>query len=688
MKKGLLIEIGTEEIPAGFLKPALDAFAEKIKLFLSERNIAFGDIKTYGTPRRMALLVKDVDEKQPDFEEEVIGPPKKVAIDNDGNFTKAAYGFAASQNVDVKELKIITKDKKEYIAIKRKKLGENTIDLLKNALPEIILSIPFPKNMRWGEGNIKFVRPIHWILALFGKEIIPFNIGDVQTSNYTIGHRFMANNKITIESLENYEKKLEENLVIIDIEKRKHIILTKAREIAKSINGVLDEDMELIETVANLCEYPIPLLGYFDSKFLALPKEILITTMKKHQKYLPIFNTEGQLLPNFIIVSNTQPKDTKKVVEGNSKVIRARFSDAEYYFEKDKKILLQDRVEKLKKVIFQERLGTYYEKTKRLIKLCDFISSLIAPSIKEKTKRAAYLCKADLVTGMVYEFPALQGIIGGELAKLQKEDEEIAKAIYEHYLPQSPEDPIPSTLTGRILSLADKIDSLTGFFGIGIVPKGASDPYGLRRMAIGIIRIITETDINCDYTQFIRFAYDNIKNKVSKSYEEVLSIITDFIENRLYYQMQLAGFRADIIDSIVSTHPVNLANAKKIIEIMNKESQSPLFNDLMLGFKRVANITKGLDKSDFDINLFKEEAEKKLYNIYVEAIQRLKEITEKRSFSDIPVLLANLKLTIDEYFEKVLVMDKDQKIRENRLSFLVALRKLFSNIMDFTKIQQ
>jgi len=688
MKKELLIEIGTEEIPAGYLNPALEAFAEKLKHFLNDSNICFGDIKTYGTPRRMTLFINDVDEKQPDFEEELIGPPKKVAIDNDGNFTKAAYGFAASQNVDVNELKIIIKDKKEYVGIKRTKSGENTIDLLKNALADIILSIPFPKHMRWGQGDIKFVRPIHWILAIFGKEIIPFNIGDVQSSNYTIGHRFMANNKITVESFKDYQKKLEENFVIIDIEKRKHTILTKAREIAKSINGFLDEDMELIETVANLCEYPIPLLGYFDSKFLTLPKEILITTMKKHQKYLPIFNSEGQLLPNFIIVSNTQPKDIKKVVDGNSKVIRARFSDAEYYFDKDKKILLKDRVEKLKKVIFQEKLGTYYEKTERLIKLCDFITSLVDPSLKEKTKRAAYLCKADLVTGMVYEFPALQGIIGGELAKLQKEDEEVAKAIYEHYLPQSPEDPIPSTLIGKILSLADKIDSLTGFFGIGIVPKGASDPYGLRRMAIGIIRIITETDFNCDYTQLIKVAYENIKNKVSKSYEEVLSTIMDFIENRLYYQMQLAGLRTDIVDSIISTHPVNLANAKKIIEIMNKESQSPLFNDLMLGFKRVANITKGLDKSDFDTNLFKEEAEKKLYESYIQATERLREIIEKRNFSDIPELLANLKPMIDEYFEKVLVMDKDQKIRENRLSFLVALRKLFSNIMDFTKIQQ
>ncbi len=688
MKRELIIEIGTEEIPAGYLKPALFSMRDRVTSLLEDLKIRYGKSETFGTPRRMTLYIEDVDYRQQDMEEEVVGPPKKVALDEKGNYTKAATGFAAAQNISLEELKIITKDKKEYIGFRRIKKGEPTLEILAKHLPELILTIPFPKSMRWAAGDIKFVRPIHWLLALYGGEVIPFSIGEIKSSNFTIGHRFMAYNKIHVSSFEEYKDQLRKNFVIIDIEERKNYILNEARKIANEINGIIEEDMDLIETIANLCEYPVPLLGSFESKFLNLPQEILITTMKKHQKYIPIFNNNNELLPNFIIVSNTEVENPKTIIEGNSKVVRARFSDAEYYFEKDKKIPLSSRVESLKNVMFQEKLGNYYEKTERLIELCNFLTSSIDKNLEEKTKRAAFLCKADLVTGMVYEFPALQGIIGGELAKLQKEDSDVAQAIYEHYLPQSPEDPIPSNIVGKILSLADKIDSLTGFFGIGIMPKGASDPYGLRRMAIGIIRLITEMEINIDYTQIIKFAYEKLKDKLTKSYDEILNNLIDFIENRFYYQMQLLGYRVDIIDSVISTHPVDLCNAKKIIEVMHKESQSALFNDLILGFKRVANITKNIENCNFDVSLFKEEAEKKLYEKYLEANDKINQIITEKLFNEIPIVLANLKPAIDEYFENILVMDKDEKIKNNRLALLVSLRKIFSKLMDFTKIQQ
>ncbi|MCX7770041.1 MAG: glycine--tRNA ligase subunit beta [Proteobacteria bacterium] len=688
MKKELLIEIGTEEIPAGFLRPALEALKDRLVTLFGELKIEHSEVKVFGTPRRMTIYIEAVDVKQPDIDEEVLGPPKKVAIDENGNYTKSAIGFATSQNVSIDELKIITKDKKEYIGFNRKKDGEKTATLLSNYLPDLILSLPFPKSMRWASGEIKFVRPIHWILALFGSEVIPFSITGINSSNYTVGHRFMAYNKIIVNSFDEYKKKLTDSFVMIDIDQRIELILREAKKIADEVNGIIDEDMELIETVANLCEYPFPMLGSFDSKFLSLPKEILITTMKKHQKYIPIFNNKGELLPHFIIVSNTMVNNPKTIIDGNSKVIKARFSDAEYYFEKDKKIPLVSRVESLKNVMFQEKLGTYFEKTQRLIELCDFLTSMIDPSLKDKAKRSALLSKADLVTGMVYEFPALQGIIGGELARLQNEDPDVAVAIYEHYLPQSPDDPIPLNPVGRILSLADKVDSLTGFFGLGIMPKGASDPYGLRRMAIGIIRLITEMDVNIDYTQIIRFAYENLKSKLTKGYDEIIKNLIEFIENRFYYQMQLSGYRVDIVESVISTHPVDLCNAKKIIEVMDKESRSELFNDLILGFKRVANITRGMENEKFDVSLFKEEVENKLYNSYLKAKESINKIIEKKLFDEIPVVLANLKPVIDEYFESVLVMDKDEIVKNNRLAFLVALRKVFSELMDFTKIQQ
>lgn len=688
MIKELLIEIGTEEIPSGYLNPALAAFQNAISDELERFKINFDGIKTYGTPRRLVVYVEKVEESQVDFEEEILGPPKKVAIDSEGKFTKAALGFATSHNIDVNELKIFEKDKKEYVGFTRKNKGEKTINLLKNSLPGIILNLPFPKSMRWGKGDIRFVRPIHWILALFGGEVIPFNIGDIYSCSFTMGHRFMANKKLEVNSFQSYMESLKNNFVLIDFEERKNLIVNKAREIASTVEGIINEDEDLFETVANLCEMPYPMLGNFEERFLALPKEILITTMKKHQKYIPILDKIGNLKPYFIIVSNTNVKDPQVVINGNSKVIRARFSDADYYFEKDKKISLESRVEKLQKVVYQEKLGTYYEKTMRLVQLCDFITSLIAPDVKNITKRAAFLCKADLVTGMVYEFPALQGIIGGELAILQKEDKEVAKAIYEHYLPQSPDDKIPSSMVGTILSLADKLDSLIGFFGIGITPKGASDPYGLRRLAIGIIRILLEKDIDIDYTQLIRFAYENLKDKKLLPYEEILSNVIEFIENRFYHQMQFAGFRPDIIDSVISTHPVNLNSAKKIIEIMNKEASSPIFNNLVLAFKRVSNITKGLTDLNFEESLFKEDVEKKLYHSYLMAKESLNDIFEKKEHQKLPLLFANLKPFVDEYFDKVLVMDKDETIKRNRLAFLVALRTLFSEVMDFTKIQQ
>lgn len=687
MKKEYLLEIGTEEIPAGFVLPALENLKERFVILLNENKITYEAIETFGTPRRMTLYINGLIDKQPDIEEEVLGPPKKVAVDENGNFTKAGIGFANSNNIDLKEIKFISKDKKEYIGFVRKSIGKETAKILSENLSQLILSLNFPKSMRWKEGDIRFVRPIHWILSILDGEIVKFNIGEIISSDFTYGHRFMSNKPFKVTSFEDYKKILNDNFVMWNHNERKQFILSEAKKIADNLNATIDEDDDLIETINFLCEYPCPLLGSFEEKFLSLPEEILINTMKKHQKYIPLRDKNGKLLPNFITFSNTKVEDERVVINGNSRVIRARFSDAEYYFEKDKKIPLSENVEKLKKVLFQVKLGSYYEKTERLIKIAKYISSIFFPELEKKVERAAFLSKADLVTGMVYEFPSLQGIIGGELAKIQGEDNEVAMAIYEHYLPQSPDDKIPQNKIGLLLSLADKLDNLVGFFGIGLSPKGASDPYGLRRQAIGIIRIILEGNLSVDYTELIKFTYGCLKDKINLAYEKLLPLITEFIENRFYYQMELQGFNSEIISAVTALHPKDLLKARDIIVVMNEEYKKPDFKDLAFSVKRVSNITKGVEYTDFDLSLFKEESEFKLYESYKKAKNQIESALSQNNIQIIPSVLISLRPELNNYFDKVLVMDKDEKIKRNRLGFLNSLKLVFENVLDFTKIQ-
>jgi len=687
LKNEYLLEIGSEEIPAGFILPALSGLKDKVSALLLENKISFDQIETYGTPRRMTLVVIGISERQPDIEEEVIGPPKKVAINDDGEFTKAALGFANTNGIDVKDLKFFTKEKKEYVGFVRKKTGEETASILTANLPSLILSLNFPKNMRWKEGDIRFVRPIHWILSVMNGRLVEFSIGEIRASNKSYGHRFMSNKAFEINNFEDYKRILKENFVIWDHRERLNIIKSEARKISEKLNAVIDEDEELFETINFLCELPCPLLGSFDEKFLKLPQEILINTMKKHQKYIPLRDKNGKLLPNFITFSNTKVENEQIVIEGNNRVIRARFSDAEYYFEKDKKTPLKNNLERLKKVVFQIKLGSYYEKTERLIKISEYLASKFCPELVNKAKDAALLSKADLVTGMVYEFPSLQGIIGGELTRIQGEDPEIAQAIYEHYLPQSPEDAIPQTKLGLIISLADKLDNVVGFFGNGLSPKGASDPYGLRRQTIGIIRIILEGGLKADYTELFKFAYDCLKDKLSLPYDKLMETISDFLENRFFYQLQMQGYDGDIISAVISLHPKDLLLTKKIIEVLDREYKKPEFKDLAFAFKRVSNITKGVDYRDFDMSLFKEKEEFKLFEVYKETKDELEDIIKKEQIESIPQTLLKVKPCLDEYFEKVLVMDKDEMIKRNRLGFLTSLKCLYEKVLDFSKIQ-
>ncbi len=475
--KELLLEIGTEEIPAGFIPQALHDLENLVRKELETNRIDFENVRSLGTPRRLVLFVESVSERQRDWEEKKIGPSRQAAFDKDGNPTRAAIGFAKGQSVPVESLQVVQTEKGEYVCATKKEAGKPTADLLPLLFPRMILSIPFQKSMRWADVPIRFVRPIHWILALFGGETIPFEIGNVRSGNVTYGHRFMRPGAIPVEGFQDYLKKTREAFVLVDPGERKKKIEEEMAREETTLSGQVLKDEELLDEVSFLVEYPVALCGGFDSKFLSLPAEVLIHSMKEHQRYFPIVDRQGRLLPQFICISNIAPADPKVVIKGNERVLRARLADAAYFFQEDMKVPLEKRVEQLKQVVFQAKLGTSYEKMSRFRQLASWIAERIDPALKGAVERAAFLCKADLVTGMVGEFPKLQGIVGREYARLSGEKTEVAEAIHEHYLPAFAGDRLPGSPIGDIVSMADKMDTIVGCFGVGLAPTGTADPF-------------------------------------------------------------------------------------------------------------------------------------------------------------------------------------------------------------------
>ncbi|MGD0915906.1 MAG: glycine--tRNA ligase subunit beta, partial [Thermodesulfobacteriota bacterium] len=455
--KELLMEIGTEEIPAGFVSQALIDLERLARKELEANRINFEGVKTLGTPRRLVLVVESVSEKQKDVELKKLGPSKQAAFDSGGKPTKAAIGFAKSQAVPVESLELIETEKGTYVAAVKREAGKPTLQLLSAILPRLILSIPFQKSMRWADVSIRFARPIHWILALFGGETIPFEIGMVQSSNVTYGHRFMHPGPIQVNDFRSYLQKTREASIIVDPAERKKMIEDMLVSVAASASGKVLRDEELLNEVNFLVEYPVALCGSFGGEFLSLPREVVIHSMKEHQRYFPVVDDHGGLLPYFVFVSNIAARNSEVVVKGNERVLQARLSDAAYFFHDDLKIPLEKRVEQLKKVVFQAKLGTSYEKVMRFKQLALFICGHIDPKLQELVERASFLCKADLVTGMVGEFPKLQGIVGREYALLSGEKTEVAEAIYEHYLPGFAGDRLPSSPVGDIVSMADRL---------------------------------------------------------------------------------------------------------------------------------------------------------------------------------------------------------------------------------------
>ena len=695
MEKDLILEIGTEEIPAGFLEGAVDSLAKISERELKDNLLSYKSIETYATPRRLAVRVLGLTDKQSDNIVEVTGPPKRVAFDEGGKPTKAAIGFAKAQGVSVKELVISTSEKGEFVTVRKEIKGEKSQKILKNLLPKIILSLPFKKSMRWGECKTTFARPIRWILAIFGSKRVAFNLESIKSDSKTWGHRFISPKSFRVKNWEEYIEGLQERYVILDQNKRRKIIKDRVEKLAIELGGIAVDDNELLEITSQLVEYPSVLVGNFDTEFLELPEEVLISVMRHHQKYFPVFsksNNDENLLPHFIFVSGTPVKDPKVVIKGNERVIKARFKDARFFFDEDTRHPLSDRPEKLNSMIFLSDLGTYYDKTQRLADLAETIGKKLGfqDSIQD-IKHAAKLSKADLTTDMVFEFPELQGIMGKYYALISNEKEEVAKAIEEQYMPSTREGRLPETYIGSILSIADKVDNITACFLSGRTPTGTKDPYALRRQAIGIVNIMLSKEFHLDLNEIFNYSLKSFRDAHMKSLspakpETTLNEILEFMTERFKNLMLSYEFPIGVVEAVLATEFDDVVQTKKKIEALTDYYRAPDFNPLAIAFKRVVNIVKNQPRESFSHESLLENAETQLFHEYRDVKQGVEENVLREDYTGALQLMKKLKEPIDIYFDEVLVMDEDELIRNNRLSMLWEIRDLFFKVADFSKI--
>jgi len=619
---------------------------------------------------------------------EVFGPAKKIAFDEEGNPTKAALKFANAQGVHVESLIVKKKNKGEYMVAMIEEKGLAVKDLLPELLRRIVLSIRFPKTMRWGSGSVRFARPIHWLLAMFGKDIIPLEIEGIKSGNMTKGHPFLSPSAFQIKEISTYQNLLENNRVILDQEKRKRIILEGIRNLSASVGGTPVEDEELIETVNFLVEYPIPVLCNFQKEYLELPKEVLITVMKDHQKFFAIEDGKGRLINYFIVISNTKEENAETVRNGAERVIKARFEDAKFYIEADRKKPLHARVDELKNIVFQEKLGSLYEKAERMVFLAEFLSDRLMPSAKDKLLRAAWLSKTDLMTGIVKEFPELQGIMGKYYAIHDGEDHEIATAMEEQYLPTHSGGELPRTEIGSLLSVADKIDNIVSFFSIGLIPTGSEDPFALRRQSLGVIAILLDRGYNLPIKDLIYRALQNLADLLPLP-EKVDKRIFQFFEHRFDPLFSDRGYSPDLVQSILAMSlDLDPKDIERRLETLKRFKEDREYNNFLLAIKRVNNIIPKEALPELKTHLVAEEAEKRLTERLDYVTSGFPDLIKERRYYDAIHLLTSLTDPINYFFDHVLVMDKRDEIRLNRLALLKEIWKMTYLIADFSKLKE
>lgn len=684
-----LLEIGTEEIPYRFMENALNQMKNDMESILTDNRIEFDEVKTYGTPRRLVVLVEGISKLQKDLEEMVKGPSKKIAYNDAMEPSKALLGFARGQKVELEDIIIKEYNGEEYVYANKHIKGTETTNILKDQIPEYIKNIHFPKPMRWGGKNIKFARPIRWLVSLLDSEVVDFDLEGILTSNRTRGHRFLGSDNIVIENVDEYFTKLKENYVIVDEEKRRELIKTGCEKLAREKGGNLLKDDELLKELTFIVEYPTPLIGRIKEEYLQLPKEAIITPMKEHQRYFPVVDDNKKLMPYFIAVRNGSKDHLDIVTKGNEKVLDARLEDAKFFYNEDIKHNLEDYVDNLKTIVYQEKLGTLYDKTKRINELSiEIAKSLeLGDETENNIDRGSNLAKADLVTKMVNEFTELQGIMGREYAMKSGENEIVSLSIYEHYLPRFAGDDLPTTTAGAVISIADKLDTICGCFAIGIQPTGSQDPYGLRRQALGIINIILDKNLDLSLHEFIETSLRiYIENELYFDFDKIRSQIIDFFNGRMKNMFIDQGIRYDVVDSVLSTGNDNITDLVIRLNELNKWVQKEELNEVLSAFNRVIKIAEKAESEEISTELLKEEEEVQLYKVYREINEEVNNHIQKKQYNDALDTAVNLKKPIDEFFDNVMVMVDDEDIKRNRLALIKNISKVMLQICDLSKI--
>ena len=693
MTNRYLLEVGMEELPASYSKLAIEQFKNAFEKLLNENSYKDFEVNVYTTPRRITTIIDNIIENESIEKEEIKGPSKAICFDEDGNPSKALQGFLKSKGLSLDDIFYKELGGTEYVFASVEHKSLSFTELIEANVESIIRKIVFPKSMKWGGRDLRFARPIRWIVSLYNDKVVKFNLEDIRVSNLTNGHRFLSRKDIEIPDAHDYMKIMEDSFVIVDNSERKARIRLESERLAKSVGGSIQNDEAIIDQVNNLVEYPTPLLGTIKDQYLELPDEVVITPMKDHLRYFPVVDSKNRLMNHFITVRNGDDKYIDIVRKGNEKVLAARLEDAKFFFNEDRKKNLEDYVEDLKTIVFQDKLGTLYDKTIRNMKLSEKICNdlNVGEETLETTKRAAYLSKADLATKLVVEFTELQGVMGKIYAKLSGEPVGVQEAIYEHYLPRFAQDSLPTTTAGVVLAMADKLDTISGLFSIGTKPSGSQDPFGIRRATLGIINIVLEKSLDISIDSLVEetlYNYVNV-NELKFDYDEVKKSVLDYIETRFIGILQDNNYNINLIKAVMNKNKdLNLLNIKQSLAKLDSIKDSNEFVDAVAAFRRIYQISKGKEFEKVDPNQdIMEESEKELFNLYSDLKVKNINLTEI-DIVEATKVLASFKSSIDKFLDSTMVLVDNKLIKNNRLSLISLVLNEFNSVLDFKEIEE
>ncbi len=684
-KQDLEVELGVEEIPASIIQDAALQFSDNLIQSLKDQRLSSKPNAVWYTPRRIIVGLGDIPIAQDNLVEVITGPPKSVAYDASGRPAKAALAFAQKNRVPLSRIKIIQTPKGEYLALERKVRGKRTLKLLETIIPSAIANIQFAKTMQWSADHFRFSRPLRWILALYGGRLVRFRVADVTSANYTVGHRFLGKSRIVVSSLNTLKQRLQENAVLVDPEERLSAIKLGLNREAKLSGGHPIDDPDLLKTVVNLNEYPSVICGAFEARFLNLPEEILITVMREHQKYFSVLDDRGRLLPIFLAVVNLQSDNQELIRAGHERVLRARLADAAFFWDMDRRTRLADRESALKSVLFQDKLGSYYDKTQRVLRLLPKVAQILDHSdLAGDLEAAAHVFKCDLVAEMVKEFADLQGIVGGLYAKAEGYPDNVWQAIYQQYLPKTSSSPSPSTLSGALLALVDRVDTVCGCFSVGLAPSGSGDPFAIRRQGNGILKIILDHRMSISIEQLIHWSLDTY----GLSSEQTANEIKEFFEGRLRFLFEEMNYAYDFINAALAAgwdNPLDVFERLRALQGMREESD---FLSLVSNFKRIINILAQVENVESSLNeaMLRDPAENALWERYLQIQPQVDAARQRKDYSTVLHSLASMRHVIDDFFDSVMVMTEDPATRINRISLLRQVSRLFQSIGDISRI--